>query len=256
MDSQDFDTQPVRARPRIVAAVDGSVGVTAALWLHDRVAWSETLVPPGRRHSEGMVVPALIEALNRLGLTLRDVDAWIAGTGPGSFTGLRAAIALVMGISRAAHARCRGIPSSFALARQALAAGAKRVGVLHDARRNEIIVSVYTLGPDGLPVPAGVPQVVPAGELAPKTEDWDALITAHGERLIPKLPQPVRARTMVVTAVDAAEFLRPPQPPWPPTPAGLRASLEPVYVRPPVFVQPVRPRRDAPPAPPNSCPTA
>jgi len=220
-------------------AVDSSVGCSAALAVDGRVVWSGDLAPPGRG-GETLVAPRLVRMLQEHGMMVRDVRAWTVGTGPGSFTGLRSGIALVMGVCRGSGAVCRGLPSAWALARQAFEQfrEARTVAVLHDARRNEIIVSVYRMAEDGLPAAAGGAAVHSVDETVRLLEQVDAAVSPHGERLKTLLPSETVPPVLFVDGVDCRWFLTPPVPPWPATPDEGAKSLQPVYVRPAVFTRP------------------
>jgi tRNA threonylcarbamoyl adenosine modification protein YeaZ len=64
------------------------------------------------------------EVLAAAGVTLADVGVLAVGTGPGSFTGLRVGLATAKTLAYAGRRRLVGVPSSDALRRAALAAGA------------------------------------------------------------------------------------------------------------------------------------
>lgn len=86
--------------------------------------------------------PARICAfLNEYGLDVHDLDQVVVGQGPGSFAGIRSALAFAQGLSfglRTPPLCVRGLPSSLALTR----AGA-RVAVVGDARRERFWVILY-----------------------------------------------------------------------------------------------------------------
>jgi tRNA threonylcarbamoyl adenosine modification protein YeaZ len=92
----------------------------------------------------GLVLAA--QALEELGLTWTDLDRVGVGTGPGSFTGLRAGLSAAAGI-----ARRLGIPLVGITAPELLAAGAAvRAGdrpllTVVDGRRRELFVERWTL---------------------------------------------------------------------------------------------------------------
>jgi hypothetical protein len=72
-------------------------------------------------------------------------------------------------------------------------------------------------------------------------------VTPHAATVAPRLEVAARARLQAVAALDAATLLAPPGWCWP-SAAGADAAavdgaafLEPIYVRPPVFVPPQSP---------------
>jgi len=84
-------------------------------------------------------------------LSPEDVDAFAAGLGPGSFTGLRIGLASVMGMAVARGRPAVGIPSLDAMAR-ILPPNSIPVCPLIDARRGEVFTAVYRSNADGTPV--------------------------------------------------------------------------------------------------------
>lgn len=76
------------------------------------------------------------------------LSAIVVGLGPGSFTGLRVALAFVKGIAMGAEIPVYGV-SSFALL--AAARPGERVEILVDAQRRELYAGVYEVDGDGVP---------------------------------------------------------------------------------------------------------
>nr|WP_204263321.1 tRNA (adenosine(37)-N6)-threonylcarbamoyltransferase complex dimerization subunit type 1 TsaB [Geodermatophilus normandii] len=96
---------------------------------------AERAVPSGNRHAE-LLVPAVREALAEAGLALADVDAVVAGLGPGPFTGLRVGV-----VTAAALADARGVPAVGVCSLDAVGSGARTV--VTDARRKEVYWAAY-----------------------------------------------------------------------------------------------------------------
>ncbi len=190
-------------------------------------------IPAGR--ASAVLFPQMLEALAQAKIPLAQIRAWTIGMGPGSFTGIRVGAALVQGICTGTGARCRGLPSSLALARQAAQPGDDRLIVLHDGRRSEVIVSVYQRqGPAWLAVsPAAA---IPVAETVELTADRFAIL--RDDKVLPQLPKSVAAKTAVLDGVRARELLKPPGWPWPEDGHAGETAIEPVYVRPAVFVKP------------------
>jgi tRNA threonylcarbamoyl adenosine modification protein YeaZ len=77
------------------------------------------------------------------------VDTLIVGLGPGSYTGIRSAIALAQGWQLARGVQVAGISSVDCLAFQAQTKGwFGRVRIVIDAQRNEFYLATYLLTPD------------------------------------------------------------------------------------------------------------
>jgi tRNA threonylcarbamoyl adenosine modification protein YeaZ len=117
------------ATPTLVAGLaDWSQhGVTEVL--------AERAVPSGTRHAE-LLTPAITSVLDDAGLAMGDVDAVVAGLGPGPFTGLRVGV-----VTAAALADARGLPVIGVCSLDAIGSGARTV--VTDARRKEIYWATY-----------------------------------------------------------------------------------------------------------------
>ena len=217
----------------IHAALDTSLAAAFTVADNDRILASCTLAARGRASDEKLV-PWLLDTVTALDLELSDIERWTVGTGPGSFSGIRVGISWVLGVCAGTGATVRGVPSSLALAREAtgLRIG-DTVAVLHDARRQQVVLSTYQLGEDGL-TSATAPAVLNPQELS--AESYAALVTAQDE-VSDLLGNALGDRLLRLPGVDARHLLRADWP-WPADHPAMIASLEPVYVRPAVFVKP------------------
>lgn len=77
---------------------------------------------------------------------LKDIDAFIVGRGPGSFTGLRIAYSLIKGFALALKKPVVEIESFLAIA-QKLKFRYNRIVVVSDARKGLVYAKAYQLGP-------------------------------------------------------------------------------------------------------------
>ena len=92
-----------------------------------------------RRQANVELVGSVQEALKAAGLTMADVDAVIAGRGPGSFTGVRIGVATAKGIACGSGLPLYGASALDAMAFSAWKAGVRgTVGVVADAMRGEV----------------------------------------------------------------------------------------------------------------------
>ncbi len=64
----------------------------------------------GRKMSE-LLLEQLDNVLNAASISINDIDEFYAGIGPGSFTGVRIGVALVLGLSSGLHKKAYGISS-------------------------------------------------------------------------------------------------------------------------------------------------
>ena len=131
-----------------ILALDTSMGAcSAAVLLSDGVvqrlfARQETMA---RGHAEALL-PMVAEIMEEAGLPVAELDLIAATTGPGSFTGVRIAIAAARGLALVTHAKLFGTDSLSVMARQALAGGAVESGpfaVAVDARRGMLYFGLY-----------------------------------------------------------------------------------------------------------------
>jgi tRNA threonylcarbamoyladenosine biosynthesis protein TsaB len=70
---------------------------------------------------------------------LEDVTHWTVGSGPGSFTGMRLAAALVAGWTFGKEIQTRCVPTAVALAARVTSADGDKIGTLFDGRNRELI---------------------------------------------------------------------------------------------------------------------
>jgi tRNA threonylcarbamoyl adenosine modification protein YeaZ len=117
------------ATPMLVAGV--------ARWSADAgtEVLAEHAVPSGNRHAE-LLVPAIRAALDAAGVATVDLDAVVAGLGPGPFTGLRVGV-----VTATTLADARGLPAVGVCSLDAVGSGARTV--VTDARRKEVYWAAY-----------------------------------------------------------------------------------------------------------------
>jgi tRNA threonylcarbamoyladenosine biosynthesis protein TsaB len=91
------------------------------------------------------------EALRTAKVDREQIERVAVGIGPGSYTGIRAAIALAQGWQLARGVQLLGISSAGCLALQALAGGLiGRVNVVINAQRDEFYMAGYEIRPGGM----------------------------------------------------------------------------------------------------------
>ena len=133
----------------------GSGGPGQPMWHH---------TGPGAAQASLTLLPVIQALLAEAGWSLQALDALVFGRGPGSFTGLRTACAVVQGLAYGARTPQRpdGLPvlpvdtlkalAGEALASQSEAGGPapRRIAALLDARMGELYVAAYGLSDAGL----------------------------------------------------------------------------------------------------------
>jgi tRNA threonylcarbamoyl adenosine modification protein YeaZ len=96
---------------------------------------AERAVPSGTKHAE-LLTPAVAGVLADAGMGMSDVEAVVAGLGPGPFTGLRVGV-----VTAAAVADARGLPVVGVCSLDAIGSGPRTV--VTDARRKEVYWAAY-----------------------------------------------------------------------------------------------------------------
>ncbi|MDT4939745.1 MAG: tRNA threonylcarbamoyladenosine biosynthesis protein TsaB [Pseudonocardiales bacterium] len=163
----------------LVLAIDtSSEAVTAAVV---EVHGSEVIPPPvevatinARGHGE-LLAPSIRQALEFAAASPDDLDAIVAGTGPGPYTGLRVGL-----VTAAVMGAALGIPTYGVCSLDAIAAAYESIGsllVVTDARRKEVYWARYEdgvriAGPD-VDRPAEVPAAATVGGAGAMLYDFD-----------------------------------------------------------------------------------
>lgn len=123
------------------------MSATAAL-VNDDTMVAETVINHHRTHSQ-MMLPQIEEMLRLAEIAPRDIDAFAAAVGPGSFTGVRIGIATAKALAQASEKPCIAVSTLEALAfGSALFDGI--VSPILDARRGQVYNALFEGGKDGL----------------------------------------------------------------------------------------------------------
>lgn len=123
-----------------ILAVDTSTIMTTCAVLDGDKLIGEYSLSQSMSHSEKLV-PMIKEVLDNLDLRIKDIDLFATTVGPGSFTGLRIAIATIKGFAHLYDKPVIGIPTMEALAFN-LPYNDIVVPML-DARRNRVYTGIY-----------------------------------------------------------------------------------------------------------------
>src|SRR6266508_474501 len=131
-----------------ILALDTSMGACSAAVMRDDGAarhlfMREALMPRG--HAEALM-PMIAEVMEEAGLDFAALDLIAATVGPGSFTGVRIAIAAARGLALVTPARLYGTDSLTVMARLARATeavGRAPFAVAVDARRGMLYLGLY-----------------------------------------------------------------------------------------------------------------
>jgi len=121
------------------------------------------------------------EALASAGVVRPEIDAVVAGRGPGSFTGIRVALAAAKGLALALGIPGYGLDSLAALAAFS-ADGARPVAALGDTRRRSLFVACFKVDGTVMDPIADLAEDAAAEYLAARGDDW--LVTGHDAALM------------------------------------------------------------------------
>lgn len=201
---------------RATLALDAaSAACSVAVWHNGRIAASRSLAM-SEGHAEALM-PLVLETLAAAGLGFDSLAQVAVGVGPGSFTGIRIALATARGIALAAGIEAVGVDSFTAVAAALDPALRRGRGLLVaiDSRRAEIFGQYYGAG--GLPL--GEPLVLAPVALAALRPDGPLLLAGDGVGLLPDIPDsireagPGRPDAATIAAIAASGHgLRPPRP--------------------------------------------
>jgi tRNA threonylcarbamoyl adenosine modification protein YeaZ len=169
-------------------------------------------------------------ALRQSGLSREEIECIAVGTGPGSYAGIRTAIAIAQGWQSAVGVKLLGISSADSLAAHVAEIGAKKffyIGI--DAQREEVFLARYEVTASG-------PRIVVPFHRADEA-DWERIaggevcyrpdLLETDERGMIALPPPAAALARL--ASGRSDFI-----------AGF--AMEPIYLRRAEFVKAPPPR--------------
>jgi len=152
----------------MILALDAALGRCSACVVSDGIVLAQRHQDGGRGQA-ALLAPMVAEVLTEAGITAAALTAVAVTVGPGSFTGLRAAIALAQGISAGAGCKLIGVTVAEALIAALPASAASRdVWVAIDSRRDRVFLlrgadqAAYAL--DALPAATG--RISVAGDAA------------------------------------------------------------------------------------------
>jgi tRNA threonylcarbamoyladenosine biosynthesis protein TsaB len=161
-----------------------------------------------QRHSA-----SLFPALSRLGIPRLTLRRIVVGIGPGSFSGIRVALAAAQGIALAQNIPVVGISSAYSVAMQLK--DVAHLGVFADAKRREAFVTVFKNGELEKDT-----YLIPMDELEEHAKQFTLAVSAEPLKGIPKRVHP-RARDLLQLPESLPGWIT-------------KQPLEPIYLREPV----------------------
>ncbi|HMP76898.1 MAG TPA: tRNA (adenosine(37)-N6)-threonylcarbamoyltransferase complex dimerization subunit type 1 TsaB [Kiritimatiellia bacterium] len=178
--------------------------------------------------------PALQSLRDETALRWPALDAIAVGRGPGSFSGLRAAITAARVLAAPDHLPVLAISSGEALANELVGAhaAADTLVVAGDARRGSIWYGVFGLH-HGAMQQEGEWKLAPAGDFLRRLPPGAQVVTSDAERLAAAIGVPTESviRESFPSAATVARLA------WRRMQAGIQGDpVEPLYLHPPVQV--------------------
>ena len=169
---------------------------------------------------------AMIEtALAQANVERSEIECIVVGLGPGSYTGIRAGIAMAQGWQLAREVKLLGVSSVEAIAAQAQADGLRGlVNVIVDAQRGEFYLATWELSDAGQ-LESGPLRIVSADEAKARADAGQSIIGPEVMRWFPagKIIFP-RAAILATLALARGNFAN-------------GDALEPIYLRETTFVK-------------------
>lgn len=126
-------------------AIDTSSPVASVAVMDDGVLIGEYVINNGKTHSQ-IIVPLVSDVLEKIGISIADIDVFVTSLGPGSFTGLRIGVATVKSFAQALNKPIIGVSSIEGLAAGVTIAEDVNVCPIMDARRGNVYNGVYRNG--------------------------------------------------------------------------------------------------------------
>ncbi len=176
---------------RTILALDAAASACSVAVGRGRDILAQRDAAMTRGHAEALM-PLVLETMAAAGLEFPDLDQIAVGVGPGSFTGIRIALATARGIALAAGLPVFGVDSFSAVA-AALPADIRRgrsLLVAIDSKRRELFGRYFDAELNVL----GEPMVLHAAALLARRPAGPLLIAGDGAPLLPAAPDALRAQ--------------------------------------------------------------
>lgn len=194
----------------------------------DGTATLAAVISAGGKGNAERLLPLLEQARQQAGIALEDLDGIAATIGPGSFTGIRTALATARALGLALDRPVWGITTTEVLAAAAAQPGSSTVAVI-DARRDELYIQCFAPAASGPGAALAEPQLLGIADAAAILPLGPALLVGSGAELLQR-------------AARRSDLLLSPQAPDPDPALVARLALgrprparspAPLYIRPP-----------------------
>ena len=125
----------------LVFGIDTCCNAATAAIVDDKRLVAQTVVNMGRTHSQ-IMMPQIEEMFKTTEIDAKDIDAFAAAVGPGSFTGVRIGVATVKGLAQATDKPCIEVSTLEALAYSCKFFDGIAAPIL-DARREQVYNALF-----------------------------------------------------------------------------------------------------------------
>lgn len=159
---------------KLLAIETSTEACSVAVYVDGEVRERHELAP--RRHTQ-LVLPWADALLAEAGLRKSQLDAIAVGRGPGAFTGVRLAIAIVQGLALALD---RPVLPVSTLAVLAMQGQGDDILAAIDARMGEVYLGAFRRTPDGLVAATGPEVIVPPSQAARPSAPVQGVGTGFG----------------------------------------------------------------------------
>jgi tRNA threonylcarbamoyladenosine biosynthesis protein TsaB len=192
------------AEARTILAFDSSgAACSAALWTRGRIA-ARRLEPMSRGQAERLM-PMILAVMDDAGCAFADLTDIAVTVGPGSFTGIRVALAAARGLALAGKLPVAGITTFDAVLEslpEAEAAG-RAFAIVIDSKRGDLFVQFY----DRDRRPIGGPAILAPASVLGLAPGTPLILAGDGAGLVrPLLPAGADVRFAAAAPVDAASL--------------------------------------------------
>ena len=128
-----------------ILAIDTSSPVASVAVMSNGVLLGEYIVNNGKTHSQ-ILMPMVSDLLEKIDISISDIDVFATSLGPGSFTGLRIGVASAKALAQVGKKEIIGISALDGLCANVTAQKDVFVCPIVDARRGNVYNAIYKNG--------------------------------------------------------------------------------------------------------------
>lgn len=126
----------------LILAIDTSTVAASAAIMDENKLYGEIFTDLKLKHSEKLMF-LIDDLLKNLRMSIKDIDVFASGVGPGSFTGLRIGAACVKGLAQPENKKIVGVSSLEACAYNQYALDTERIIPIFDAQQDSFYTAVF-----------------------------------------------------------------------------------------------------------------